>query len=47
VWLPSQVAAGATGRGDEARRVAEDAGLTVIMGVCIQHVRERLMEEEP
>ena len=30
---------------DEAARVASEAGLDVIMGVCIEHVRERLMEE--
>ena len=31
----------------EAAEIATSAGLEVIMGVCIQHVRERLMEEEP
>jgi predicted CoA-binding protein len=30
---------------DEAARIAWDAGLDVIMGVCIRHVRERLMGE--
>ena len=30
---------------DEAARVATAGGLDVIMGVCIKHVRERLMEE--
>lgn len=27
---------------DEAYRIADDAGLDVIMGVCIRHTRERL-----
>lgn len=27
---------------DEARRIAEDAGLTVVMGVCIQRTSDRL-----
>ena len=30
---------------DEAAGVATAGGLDVIMGVCIKHVRERLMEE--
>ena len=30
----------------EAARIASEAGLEVIMGVCIKHVWERLMEEE-
>lgn len=30
---------------EEAMRIAQDAGMEIIMGVCIQHVRERLMEE--
>jgi hypothetical protein len=30
---------------DEAARIASSAGLDVIMGVCLRHVRERLMEE--
>ncbi|HUL84393.1 MAG TPA: CoA-binding protein [Actinomycetota bacterium] len=30
---------------DEAAEVATAGGLDVIMGVCIKHVRERLMEE--
>lgn len=30
---------------DEAARIGWDAGLEVIMGVCIRHVRERLMGE--
>jgi len=29
---------------DDARRLAEDAGLTVIMGVCIQRTKRRLEE---
>jgi predicted CoA-binding protein len=31
---------------DEAARIATDGGLEVIMGVCIRHVRARLMGEE-
>jgi hypothetical protein len=31
---------------DEARRIAEDAGLTVIMGVCIRRASKRLEGEE-
>lgn len=31
---------------DEAYRIASDAGLEVIMGVCIMRTRERLMREE-
>ena len=31
---------------EEARRIAEDAGLTVIMGVCIRRTRRRLEGEE-
>jgi uncharacterized protein len=31
---------------DEAARIATEGGLDVIMGVCIKHVRERLMGEE-
>jgi predicted CoA-binding protein len=31
---------------DEAARIATDGGLDVIMGVCIRHVRERLMRWE-
>ena len=30
---------------EEAMAIAQDAGMEIIMGVCIQHVRERLMEE--
>lgn len=32
---------------DEAAAIASDAGLDVIMGVCMRHVRQRLMEMEP
>jgi uncharacterized protein len=32
---------------DEAHRIASDAGLEVIMGVCIRRTRKRLMGEEP
>ena len=31
---------------DEAARIASEGGLEVIMGVCIRHVRARLMGEE-
>jgi predicted CoA-binding protein len=31
---------------DDAARIAMDGGLEVIMGVCIRHVRARLMGEE-
>jgi predicted CoA-binding protein len=31
---------------DEAARIATEGGLDVIMGVCIRHVRERLMGQE-
>ena len=31
---------------DEAARIATEGGLDVIMGVCIKHVRARLMGEE-
>jgi predicted CoA-binding protein len=31
---------------DDAYRIASDAGLDVIMGVCIRKVRQRLMEED-
>ena len=31
---------------EEAARVADEGGLEVIMGVCIRHVRERLMAED-
>jgi uncharacterized protein len=31
---------------EEAARIATDGGLDVIMGVCIRHVRERLMGRE-
>ena len=32
---------------DEAAAIASAGGLDVIMGVCIKHVRERLMREAP
>jgi predicted CoA-binding protein len=32
---------------DEAFRIASEAGLEVIMGVCIRRTRKRLMGEEP
>ena len=31
---------------EEARRIAEDGGLTVVMGVCIRTTREQLEREE-
>ena len=31
---------------EEAARIAMDGGLEVIMGICIRHVRARLMGEE-
>ena len=31
---------------DDAARIATEGGLDVIMGVCIRHVRERLMGQE-
>jgi predicted CoA-binding protein len=31
---------------DDAYRIASEAGLDVIMGVCIRKVRQRLMGEE-
>jgi len=31
---------------EEAARIATDGGLDIIMGVCIRHVRARLMGEE-
>ena len=36
LWLQEGIA------NDEARRIGEDAGLTVIMGVCIKRQRQRL-----
>jgi len=30
---------------DDARRIAEEGGLTVIMGVCIQRTKRRLDKE--
>jgi hypothetical protein len=32
---------------DQARRIAEEGGLTVIMGVCIRRTRRRLIGEAP
>ena len=31
---------------EEARRIAEDGGLTVVMGLCIRTTREQLEREE-
>lgn len=31
---------------EQARRIAEEGGLTVVMGVCIKHTAKRLHEEE-
>ncbi|MDP9340920.1 MAG: CoA-binding protein [Actinomycetota bacterium] len=39
LWLQSGII------NDEARRIAEDAGLDVVMGVCIHDVAVRLEEE--
>jgi predicted CoA-binding protein len=39
LWLQEDIV------NDEAAWIAAQAGLDVIMGVCIKHVRERLMEE--
>jgi predicted CoA-binding protein len=41
LWLQSGIV------NDEARRIAEDAGLDVVMGVCIHDVAVRLEEEGP
>jgi predicted CoA-binding protein len=40
LWLQSGII------NDDARRIAEDAGLDVVMGVCIHDVAVRLEEEE-
>ena len=37
LWLQEDIVS------DEAAAIATDGGLDVIMGVCIKHVRERLM----
>lgn len=42
LWLQTDIV------NDEARRIAEDAGLTVVMGVCIRSTHRRLgMEGDP
>ncbi len=40
LWLQDDIVS------DEARRIAEEGGLTVIMGVCIRRTRKRLEGEE-
>ena len=40
LWLQEDIVS------DEAARIATQGGLDVIMGVCIRHVRARLMGEE-
>ena len=40
LWLQEDIVS------DEAARIATEGGLDVIMGVCIRHVRARLMGEE-
>jgi len=40
LWLQEEIV------NDEARRIAEDAGLTVVMGLCIRTTRERLERGE-
>ena len=40
LWLQEDIVS------DEAARIATEGGLDVIMGVCIKHVRARLMGEE-
>jgi uncharacterized protein len=39
LWLQDQIV------NDEARRIGEDAGMTVIMGVCIRRESRRLERE--
>jgi uncharacterized protein len=39
LWLQEGIA------NDDARRIAEDAGLTVIMGVCLMQTKRRLERE--
>jgi hypothetical protein len=41
LWLQDEIV------NDDARRIAEDGGLTVIMGVCIRRTRRRLIGEAP
>jgi len=41
LWLQEDIVS------EEAARIAMDGGLEVIMGICIRHVRARLMGEEP
>jgi len=40
LWLQEGIA------NDEAYRIASEAGLDVIMGVCMKHTRDRLMGEQ-
>ena len=40
LWLQEDIVS------EEAARIAREGGLDVIMGVCIRHVRARLMGEE-
>ena len=40
LWLQEDIVS------EEAARIATEGGLDVIMGVCIRHVRARLMGEE-
>ena len=40
LWLQEDIVS------EEAAAIASEAGLDVIMGVCIRKVRERLMREE-
>ena len=40
LWLQEDIVS------EEAERIATEGGLDVIMGVCIRHVRARLMGEE-
>jgi hypothetical protein len=41
LWLQDDIV------NDEARRIAEGGGLTVIMGVCIRRTRRRLIGDAP
>ena len=40
LWLQTDIV------NDEARRIAEDAGLSVVMGVCIRSTHRRLAHDE-